>query len=640
MKVFKFIMKNFLVILSILLLSSQFLYSQGRGKKREPNPDEAKDNFSLGNYVGALDEYLLMLHKDAKNVLFNYRVGICYLNTNIDKSKAVHHLEYVTKQPKCEDVVWYELGRAYHYAYRFDDAIAAYNKYKELVKGKSGIMEEVERSIEMSYNAKELVKFPLQITWENLGKDVNSEYPDYNPFIDEMEGYLVFSTKRKGTSGGFTGYDGHFTSDIFYSEEKLGKWSKVKNLGTKCNATGNDEVVSMSTDQNFLFIYTEDENFAGDILVAKKKSKSFDQKAILDANINTNNIEVGASIYLEGDILFFNSDKSGGLGGMDIYMARKLPTGQWAIPINLGPNINTKFDEEYPVITADGKTLYFASKGHSSMGGLDIFKSIWNDEKKEWGPAINLGYPINTPDDNMTISFTSTGRHAYVSSVREGGFGNLDIYRITFSEVEASHTALRGGIKTNIPIDYNEYKEFYYYQKNGKVVEFPDEYKPDSDTTWKFVEKKKVIVKDGFEYKTMAVYAKPGEDPNAISIKLADGTEQLLKEIKSVLVKKANYTPPPADRPEVEVRVVQNTSMTLIDQSTGELFGNYTPVPSTGRYIVIAPPGVYLLEVEADGFKPYKKEIQVLDKGSFKDEIETDIFMESLNPASQPPSDK
>ena len=626
-------MTKYILTTIFFLICFSAVFSQSRGKKREPNASEAKDNFSMQNYRGALEDYILLVEKEPANVLYNYRLGFCYLNTNIDKAKAISYLEFVTSQEKFDDVVWFDLAKAYMYGYKFDKAIATFIRYKQLIKTKE-IIEDVDHYIENCYTAKEKVKYPLNITWQNLGKEINSEFPDFNPFVNADETFLAYTTKRKGTLGGFANYDGYPTSDIFCSEEKSGKWIKSKTIGAKCNSDGNDEITSLTPDGEYLFIYTESDLFGGDIWVSKKKGKAYQQRAVLEENINKSSIEIGASIYQEGDVLFYNSNASDGLGGLDIYMARKLPNGQFAIPINLGPNINTKYDEDYPVVSSDGTTLYFASKGHSNMGGYDLFKSTWKPEENQWGPAINMGYPINTPEDNLTICFDGKGQHAYVAALREKGFGDLDIYRITFSSVEPSYTAIRGTIKTVVKADYNEYKDFYYYAKNNKIVEFSEEYRPDNDASWKFIESKKILVKDGFEYRATAIFAKPEEkDPNSLSILLKDGKTEYLKEMKNALIKKANYLPPPPNsRPEFASKGVSNATITLVSKENGTLIGEYVPVPSTGRYIMIAPPGKYTMKVIADGYKPFSSDIEVLDLGSFRDEVDYDVVLQVIQP--------
>ena len=147
--------------------------------------------------------------------------------------------------------------------------------------------------------------------------------------------------------------------------------------------------------------------------------------------------------------MYFASNRDGGYGGVDIYVTKKLPNGKWGLPQNLGPTINTKFDEDFPNISNDGKTLYFSSKGHTSMGGYDIFKASWDNVKRIWTTVKNIGYPINTPEDNMNYRESKSGRTGYISTLRANGLGDLDIYSVTFNEVDPEYTVVKGFITTS-----------------------------------------------------------------------------------------------------------------------------------------------------------------------------------------------
>ena len=115
----------------------------------------------------------------------------------------------------------------------------------------------------------------------------------------------------------------------------------------------------------------------------------------------------------------------------------------------LRPAVNTKDDEDFPNITSDNKTLYFSSKGHTSMGGYDIFKALWNPIKRNWGDVNNIGYPLNTPEDNTNYRSSKDGRTGYISALRAKGFGDLDVYSVTFNEVDPKYTVLKGYVNAS-----------------------------------------------------------------------------------------------------------------------------------------------------------------------------------------------
>lgn len=425
------------------------------------DPDLAKDFFSKGNYMAALKVYQLLLKKEPENVEYNQNIAKCYLLANTIREKAIPHLEFLIKQEKYPDDVWLDLGTAYHYAKRFPDAINAYNKYKAKVMKDKKAVEVVDRLIEQCHNGATLVKRPLNVTFENLGKTFNSEQMDYFPIVMPDESAVFFTTRRKG-GGAQAEFDGLFPSDIYYAAMKDGKMGKAQTVGALINTPLDEQIVDISDDGMVMLFYI-DHNVGGneqwgDIWIARRlnsKAQWLKPEPMPD-NINAG-FETSASIYrnayTEEEILLIassrpSSTENPNFGETDIYMSKRLPTGAWSEPRNLGPNINTKFKEEFPQLSEDGKTLYFASQGHSSMGGFDIFKSVWDEDSQTWSAPKNLGYPINTPGNDFNISFTTGGRIAYTSTLREGGMGDLDVYRLVLQDVEAKETVYHGYISS------------------------------------------------------------------------------------------------------------------------------------------------------------------------------------------------
>lgn len=425
-----------------------YLINPAAGQSLEKS---ANDLFEKFNYQGALKGYTTILKKDPKNVEINYKVAVCYLNTNIDRTKAIPHLEVVTRQDKekFDKEAWFMLGKAYQYANKFDDAITAYKQYLTKTKDSKDI-EKAERHIETCNNGKMLVKKPVDVTFTNLGPDVNSNGADYYPWIPANESFVVFTSRRKGNVGNIIDYDGYYTSDIYISEVKNGEWIKAKNMGANINTQDDEQCVGLTSDGKTMIIYIDHQATYGDIYKAENmKGRGFDKPEPYGTTVNTSSLETAGSITSDGQILLFSSNKPGGIGGTDIYMARKLPTGEWGEPYNLGPTINTKYNEDFPHLSEDNSTLYFASEGHNSMGGYDIFKSIYDPIEKTWNKPENMGFPINTTYDNMTFCVSETNRDGYVSALRPDGHGDLDIYKVTFNEVDERQTVLRGKILTS-----------------------------------------------------------------------------------------------------------------------------------------------------------------------------------------------
>jgi len=398
--------------------------------------------FDKENFEEALPEYLELLKSDEGNMIYNYRVGVCYLNTNIDKSNAVTYLEKVVNLEKPNLKAYYLLGRAYHFAYRFNDAITMYQKFREL-NGTGIDLNDLEKQIEYCYNAIEIMKFQLDVTFKNLGPQINSNGPDYYPFVPQDESFLVFNSKRDDGSAKMP--NGSYFSEIYFSRTKNGELSKARKLDQNINTlNGSEEVVGLSSDGKYILFYFENEKYYGDLFIAELENDKVINLEKLPVEVNSSSHEIAASISSEGDEIYLASDRDGGYGGVDIYVTKKLPNGKWGLPQNLGATINTKFDEDFPNISSDGKTLYFSSKGHTSMGGYDIFKASWDNVKRTWSTVKNLGYPINTPEDNMNYRESKTGRTGYISALRAGGLGDLDIYSVTFNEVDPDYTVIKG----------------------------------------------------------------------------------------------------------------------------------------------------------------------------------------------------
>lgn len=423
---------------SIILILLLTFCLPGLGQSVDPR--EAKEHFQRGNYPGAIKTYGYLLKQDPGNVEYNLNIAICYLKLNIDKTLALPHLEKVVKSPEPPVEAHFYHGMALQYSYKFDDAIAAFKKYLNKTGGNDAMG--AKRQIETSENAKVLIKNPLDVTFENLGNTINSEYPDYYPLVPPDESFLVYTTRRKGGLSVME-FDGFYSSDIYYADWNQVQFKNGRSVGSVINTSYDEQAVGLSADGDQLFIYIDHLKEYGDIYLSSRSSKSFGKKEKMGEIINSKEFETSGSISADGEVLLFASRREGGLGGTDLYMTRKLPTGEWAIPQNLGSHINTYLNEDFPYMLPDGKTLYFASQGHSSMGGYDIFSSVWDEKTNTWTKPQNIGYPLNTPEDNMTIYFSQDRHSAYLSATRKEGLGDLDIYRVKFNDLGDKSTLIK-----------------------------------------------------------------------------------------------------------------------------------------------------------------------------------------------------
>ncbi|MCX7955467.1 MAG: OmpA family protein [Bacteroidales bacterium] len=400
--------------------------------------DEAEKYFLLGRggYRQALDLYLKVYKYVPNNAMLNYKIGVCYLRS-IQRNKSLDYFKKAySLNPAITDDLVFLLATAYHLNYEFDKAIEFYNKYKNMLSPSDLQLKrkEIEKRITECNNGKELVKNPVRVFIDNLGPAINTQYPEYSPLITADESMLLFTSRRPDTYGeGKDPEDNLYFEDIYVSYNYGQGWLQAKNVGKPLNTKNNDATVGLSPDGRKLFTFNGKEN-NGDIFMSELKGSEWEEPndKTLKKYINTPYHETTASFSFDGKIMYFVSDRPGGYGGHDIWMSRwDSEKKQWGPPVNLGPVINTEYDEEGVYMHPDGRTLYFSSRGHNSMGGFDVFKSTLKDDGT-WSEPENLGYPVNTPDDDMFFVMAGSGKHAYISSVREEGYGDLDIYMITF----------------------------------------------------------------------------------------------------------------------------------------------------------------------------------------------------------------
>jgi outer membrane protein OmpA-like peptidoglycan-associated protein len=374
---------------------------------------------------------------DTTNVKANFEAGQLFLKT-INRNLGTRYLLRVYRQkPDYAFDLTYWIGLGYHYGLDFDDALTFYTRYKERYqragdnKGKVPSMADVDRKIAECQEGKKLVANPKPFSIINVGSAINSEFEDYGPVLNESETEIAFTTRRKdGNMNEDVFEDNKPWEDIFFSSKNGANWSRAQNIGSPVSAPNHESTLYMSPDGKTLYIYKDDG--AGDIFVSARKpdGKWGPPESLVEIN-SSDYMESSMSISADNKVLYFASDRPGGLGGLDIYSSTRDARGHWQRPRNLGPSINTNLDEEGPFIDFSGKTLYFSSRGRKGMGNHDIYKSTLIDaDKSQWSEPENLGYPINTPDDDVFFVSTKDGTRGYYASVREDGLGYSDIYRI------------------------------------------------------------------------------------------------------------------------------------------------------------------------------------------------------------------
>jgi uncharacterized GH25 family protein/tetratricopeptide (TPR) repeat protein len=414
-------------------------------------------------YAEALPMLQELLDKKTDNANLHYNIGVALLNSfhEENKEKALPHLlkavqnvspNYTPYSPREKDApvdAYFYLGRAQHADYQFDAAEESYKKFQEYINDKHYLYKEVQRRIDMSEYAEEAVKNPRNIEVHNLGGNLNSYYPDYSPVIRIDESAIYFTSRRlRPDSSNYQVLDptdGMYYEDIYVSFNENGVWSIPYPLNI--NTEGHEATVNLSVDGRTLYLYRDDggngELYESKLLSDSAGHEIWSEPKKLGSDINSKAYETHVAISPDGEMLYFVSDREGGYGGKDIYMSKKLPNGKWAAARNAGPVLNTNHDEDGVFMHPDGKTLYFSSNGHPSMGGYDLFTSTKTDTG--WTQPENLGYPINHVDDDVFFVTTPDGKRAYFSSFKEGGFGEKDIYMLQLIDAdEIALTLYRG----------------------------------------------------------------------------------------------------------------------------------------------------------------------------------------------------
>lgn len=373
----------------------------------------------------ALEYYLEAEKMQPGNVELNLQIGKAYLLSD-SKHYALSYISKVYKlAPDQDEDLLYMLGLASQYNYLFEDGITYFTAYGKQRRQNEQIARE---KIKQCLEADSLIGAPVAVEINNLGAPLNSAAHDLGSIITPDESVLVFTSRREGSTGGQKTKDNEYFEDIYICYRQGERWTEPKKISKNINFKYHDAAAAISADGKELYLYIEEGG--GDLYRSIYDGKDWSVPEPLGPSINSPYWETSLSLSADGNTLYFSSDRPGGFGGLDIYVSRRQADGSWGRPRNLGGIINTPANEDSPNLHVDGKTLHFSSEGHPGLGGYDIFQSEQIDGV--WQQVKNMGYPINTPDDNFHFVMTADKAHAYYTSVQEGGVGKADIYRVSF----------------------------------------------------------------------------------------------------------------------------------------------------------------------------------------------------------------
>ncbi len=404
---------------------------------------KANNRFLFNDYNNALPLYLELLKYDSTKFLYNFRAGFCYLKSNQETAKSIKYFEAARKYKAINDGATFEfhyyMGYAYHITNRFDEAIESFTIAKTFPNTIDSIADKEIKQCEL---AKSLKQKKTNIRVFCLSNTVNSIYPDYSPLMLPDQSALIFTSTRKGSTGGRTTIDGgDFFEDIYIARNSSKTSTSVKpangvktndspvfsnaeNAGPLINTNTNDASIALSPDGGVFYMYRKNKVWKSFVSGGKLGvPKKFRTSVLLKS-------DVAPSLYftMDGKEMYFVSSRPGGYGGKDIYKAVLQVDGTWGAAQNLGASINTNLDEESPFFDLDEQTLYFSSQGHNSIGGFDVFKSKL--QKNSWSEAENLGMPLNSGTDDIFYSYDKNKNIGYYTTMRKEGVGNYDIFMV------------------------------------------------------------------------------------------------------------------------------------------------------------------------------------------------------------------
>lgn len=445
--------------------------------------------FDDGNYLLALPFYENLYTNHPKEDFLKYCYGKCALYRSDKHEVALKLLGEIYEKNKKVDNIDYDLARAYHFNYKFDEAIALIEKCIANKKNTPETKIKAAQLKEYCLNGKELYAHPTGATINNFGNGINSKHDEYVPVISADESIIIFTYRGPESKGGLQNElkeqdkYGSYYEDVFQSTKINEVWTKPTPINN-VNTTSHDGAIALSADGLYLFVYRDNGDDHGDIYMSNSLNGEWTFPQKLYGQVNSYSWDGSCSMTADGKQLYFSSERGGGFGGKDIYRATLLPDSTWGNVINLGDSINTSFDDDAPFIHPDGVTLFYSSKGKNSMGGYDIFQSRLNWKDSTFSKPINLGYPINTTDDDIYYVLSANGERGYYASGKTGGEGLKDIYTVYPGYVGKKPSAylVKGKIKVDsLPVaasisveitdkDNKKFGEFFSSSSTGNYL--------------------------------------------------------------------------------------------------------------------------------------------------------------------------
>jgi len=325
------------------------------------------------------------------------------------------------------------MARGYHLTLRFDKAIEYYESfYGQLTrKARKNLTIDVQKLITECRHGKELLSNPDRVIIENMGSRINTQHDDYNAVLHPNDS-LLYYTSRSNDSRKDERFklDNKFYEEIFVARAAGELWRRGLPVEKRLNSDNHESVLAFNDDGSRIYIYNGEKR-DGEILVSEYRKGKWRRLKTIN-RIGSGDKETSITLMPGDSVAFFVSQRSKeGFGGKDIYWTHKNAKDKWEHPENLGNVVNSMYDEEAVFWDTTTERLYFSSKGHNSMGGYDVFYTTQADDGS-WIQPVNLGFPVNTPNDELFFHPIPETNQAYMSAKRDNGLGGFDVYKLIF----------------------------------------------------------------------------------------------------------------------------------------------------------------------------------------------------------------